>query len=70
MFHTPKPEQDTPSKICFIFQECKYEWIPENKSFQAIEFPTRHMLATYLNYKGHQDDDDVARVQKKFGPNK
>jgi cation-transporting ATPase 13A1 len=28
------------------------------------------MLATYLYHKGHQDDNETARVLKKFGSNR
>lgn len=63
-------EDESPPRICFLFQECKYEWDSECKSFQAIEFPTKKRLGTYLNHKGFQEDEETTLALKKYGPNR
>ncbi|ODM96004.1 Manganese-transporting ATPase 13A1 [Orchesella cincta] len=56
--------------VWIVFQELKYEWDFETKSFQAIRFPVRHMLKTYLNHKGYADDVEITNSSRKYGGNR
>jgi hypothetical protein len=55
--------------VWLVFQENKYEWNFESNCFEAIEFPIKFRLSTYLNYKGFQEDVEVANSTRKYGAN-
>lgn len=56
--------------IWLVFQETKYEWNFEAEIFEAIDFPVRFKLSTYLNHKGYLEDQDVSNASRKYGGNK
>lgn len=63
-------QEDDKWIIWIVFQDLKYEWDFDSKSFQGIEFPVRHMLKSYLNHKGFMDDGEISNANRKFGKNR
>ena len=41
----------------------------EKKQFVTLTFPVNHSVQFYMDWKGYQDDGDVAAAEKKFGTN-
>ena len=56
-------------EIGFIFQKLKYVFDDEKKTFKRVEFPADHSYQHYLNWKGYESDEDLAKVEKHFGNN-
>jgi cation-transporting ATPase 13A1 len=54
---------------CFMFQKLKYVWNDERKVFRGIEFPLDHSFGYYLNWRGHETEEEVAEAEKKLGNN-
>ncbi|PVD22376.1 hypothetical protein C0Q70_18186 [Pomacea canaliculata] len=58
-------------RLWFIFQKTKYVYDgTEKKQFQPLTFPIDHSIHYYMDWKGYQDDTEVAAAEKKFGLNK
>ncbi|XP_076436268.1 endoplasmic reticulum transmembrane helix translocase-like [Babylonia areolata] len=56
--------------LWFLFQKTKYLYDrEEKKQFTPLTFPINHSVQYYMDWKGYQDDSDVAAAEKKFGTN-
>ena len=57
-------------QLWFNFQKTKYLYdAEEKKRFEAVPFPVDLPLKDYQNWKGYQEDEDVAKVKRKYGDN-
>ncbi|XP_049787588.1 endoplasmic reticulum transmembrane helix translocase [Schistocerca cancellata] len=55
--------------IWFMFQKTKYVWDPEKKQFRGLQFPISLPFGDYMDWKGHQEDSDVANADLRYGRN-
>ena len=63
-------QQEEEEGLWFLFQKTKYLYDgEEKKTFVPLTFPTHHSVQFYMDWKGYQDDSDVAAAVKKFGTN-
>ena len=63
-------QQEEGEGLWFLFQKTKYLYDgEEKKTFVPLTFPTHHSVQFYMDWKGYQDDSDVAAAVKKFGTN-
>lgn len=53
----------------FTFQKIKYTWDENKKQFRSIEFPINRTFQEYFDSKGHEDDDELEVIEKRFGKN-
>ncbi|XP_054281923.1 endoplasmic reticulum transmembrane helix translocase [Macrosteles quadrilineatus] len=60
------PEQNA---IWFIFQKTKYVWDEDKKQFRGLQFPTDMSFREYTEWKGYQEDTDIASAEIKYGKN-
>ncbi|KAK7094549.1 endoplasmic reticulum transmembrane helix translocase-like [Littorina saxatilis] len=57
-------------ELWFQFQKTKYLYDgDEKKQFVHVTFPIDHSVNFYMDWKGYQDDEEVAAAEKKFGIN-
>ena len=52
------------------FQKLKYTWDEERKVFRGVEFPTDRSYRYYLDYRGHETDEDLQGIKRHFGDNR
>ncbi|XP_037794888.1 manganese-transporting ATPase 13A1-like [Penaeus monodon] len=69
--HKTLISKDAPEKsIWFIFQKTKYIWdSEERKQFVGLKFPIDHQLRTYTEWRGYQEDTDLAAAEGRYGKN-
>nr|KAG5706602.1 hypothetical protein BaRGS_005672 [Batillaria attramentaria] len=66
---TCSKREDEP-ELWFNFQKTKYIYDgEEKKQFVPLTFPVNHSVHYYMDWKGYQDDTDVAAAERKFGTN-
>lgn len=53
----------------FIFQKTKYVWDEDKKQFRGLQFPTDLSFKEYVEWKGYQEDVDIANAEMKYGKN-
>ena len=58
----------TSSSWCY-FQKLKYVWDEDKKTFRGLQFPTDKSFTLYLNWKGHEDDTQLAEYEQIYGNN-
>ncbi|KAK7497039.1 hypothetical protein BaRGS_00011775 [Batillaria attramentaria] len=64
-----RQREDEP-ELWFNFQKTKYIYDgEEKKQFVPLTFPVNHSVHYYMDWKGYQDDTDVAAAERKFGTN-
>lgn len=66
--HSPATRYD-PESIWFLFQKTKYTYNFKNKRFEVLQFPLNHEIVVYQEWKGYQEDHEIASVEKQFGKN-
>ena len=54
----------------FIFQKLKFTFDEERKLFRGVEFPTDKSYQFYLDYRGHEEEEQLEKVRRHFGDNK
>ncbi|XP_039280958.1 manganese-transporting ATPase 13A1 [Nilaparvata lugens] len=64
-----KDETTKSTQVYFLFQKTKYVWDEEKKQFRGLEFPAEHSFRHYMEWKGYQDDAEVAYAEQKYGKN-
>lgn len=55
--------------VWFIFQKTKYVWNEEKKQFKGLQFPVNNIFREYMEWKGYQEDSDIAEAEIKYGKN-
>ncbi|XP_067001393.2 endoplasmic reticulum transmembrane helix translocase [Anabrus simplex] len=65
--HHTKDENSV--SIWFIFQKTKYVWDEDKKRFNGLQFPINSSFGEYMDWKGYQEDQDVANADLKYGRN-
>lgn len=53
----------------FIFQKTKYVWNEEAEQFEGLQFPINNIFRDYMEWKGYQEDSDIAEAEVKYGKN-
>lgn len=53
----------------FTFQKIKYVWDDNKKQFRATEFPINRPYQEYFDSKGHEEENELAIAEKRFGKN-
>lgn len=62
--------KDAKEAIWFSFQKAKYIWDgEERKQFVGLQFPVDLQLRTYAEWRGYQEDADLAAAEQRFGKN-
>ena len=56
-------------QISCVFQKLKFTWDDNKKTFRGIEFPTNLSFTHYLNWKGHEDENQLLQQEKIYGVN-
>ena len=56
-------------QISCIFQKLKFTWDDNKKTFRGLEFPTNLSYNHYLNWKGHEDENQIMEQDKIYGIN-
>ena len=56
-------------QIYCIFQKLKFTWDDNKKTFRGLEFPTNLSFTHYLNWKGHEDDNQLSAQERNYGIN-
>ena len=41
----------------------------EKKQFLAVQFPINHTFKQYMEWKGYQEEADIAKAERKYGKN-
>ncbi|XP_063229452.1 endoplasmic reticulum transmembrane helix translocase isoform X2 [Bacillus rossius redtenbacheri] len=67
--HHHKNEATGSVLIWFIFQKTKYVWDENKKRFSGLQFPIHLRFGDYMEWKGYQDDDEVAAADMKYSRN-
>lgn len=68
--HKTPISKDTVESIWFTFQKTKYIWdSDEKKQFVGLKFPVDLQLRTYAEWRGYQEDTDLASAEQKYGKN-
>lgn len=62
-------DQDLQTIIWFKYQEIKYIWNDNKKCFHSLEFPISSSVEHYVNCKGFNSDDQLARSIQLYGRN-
>lgn len=63
-------QKEEGEELWFQFQKTKYLYDgDEKKQFVHVTFPIDHSVNFYMDWKGYQDDEEVAAAEKKFGIN-
>ncbi|XP_050428737.1 endoplasmic reticulum transmembrane helix translocase [Adelges cooleyi] len=55
--------------VWFRYQEIKYVWFEEKKSFRSLEFPISKTISEYTNSKGCETDEQLAKAVQLYGRN-
>lgn len=42
----------------------------EKKCFKEVKFPIDWQFKDYLEWKGYQEEDDIAKAEKQYGKNR
>ncbi|XP_054157015.1 endoplasmic reticulum transmembrane helix translocase-like [Oppia nitens] len=61
--------KDGGEEIWFTFQKTKYVYDFESKRFHVLSFPINLEITAYQNWKGYQDDQELAGIERRFGRN-
>ncbi len=57
-------------EMWIVFQKMTYLYdAEEKKQFQPVEFPVNHSFKQYMEWKGYQEDAEIAKAEKKYGKN-
>ncbi|XP_068228733.1 endoplasmic reticulum transmembrane helix translocase [Palaemon carinicauda] len=63
-------KEDEAESIWFTFQKTKYMWDgEERKRFKGLHFPIDLQLRTYAEWRGYQEDSDLAGAERIYGKN-
>ncbi|XP_025416038.1 manganese-transporting ATPase 13A1 isoform X1 [Sipha flava] len=62
-------DQDLQTIIWFRYQEIKYIWNDNKKCFHSLDFPISCSVEHYVNCKGFNSDDQLARAVQLYGRN-
>lgn len=52
-----------------IFQNLRFEWDPEKRTFRGLDFPTDRRVDHYINWKGYEDEAQLAKAADIYGDN-
>lgn len=63
-------DQDLQTVTWFRYQEIKYVWNEDKKYFHSLKFPIDNLIEQYVNSKGYNSDDQLARAVQLYGQNK
>lgn len=62
-------DQDLKTVTWFRYQEIKYVWNDDKKCFHSLEFPIANAISQYINCKGYNSDEELARAIQLYGRN-
>lgn len=62
-------DQDLQTVTWFRYQEIKYVWNEDKKCFNSLEFPISNVIEHYVNCKGYNSDEQLARAVQLYGRN-
>ncbi len=62
--------KDDCGETFWIFQKLKYTFDAEKRLFRAVEFPADQSCQHYLEWKGYEDDETLAKAERHYGNNK
>ncbi len=65
-----RKEEEDGKEVYFLFQKLKFTFDRDKKQFRGVSFPTDRSYRYYMDCKGHEDETELAKVQKHFGDNK
>ena len=51
------------------FQKLKYVWDRDKKTFRGLDFPTDQSFNYYLEWKGHEEETNLAEQEQHYGNN-
>lgn len=64
-----KISDDGQEVLWFRFQKTKYIFNERLEKFEVLKFPVNLNLSFYLDWKGHQEENDLALAEKHYGKN-
>ena len=53
----------------WMFQKLKFIWDRDKKLFRGVEFPADKSYRQYLDWKGWESDEDLAKTEAEYGNN-
>ncbi|KAL4219329.1 hypothetical protein ACF0H5_021909 [Mactra antiquata] len=56
-------------ELWFNFQKTKYMYENDKKTFVTLSFPVSETIETYMESKGHQEEEDIKHAENVFGKN-
>lgn len=62
-------DQESQTFIWFRYQEIKYIWNDNKKCFHSVEFPISSSVEHYINCKGYNSGEQLARAVQLYGRN-
>lgn len=62
--------QDQQTISWFRYQEIKYVWNDDKKCFHSLDFPISNTIEEYVNCKGYNSDEQLARAVQLYGQNR
>ena len=62
-------QADGKDEIWFNFQKTKYMFDPEVNTFVTLTFPVSNTIATYLESKGLQEEEEIKQTENIYGKN-
>lgn len=63
-------DEDQQRVSWFRYQEIKYLWNDDKKSFNSLEFPIANTIEQYATCKGYNSDEQLARAVQMYGQNR
>lgn len=69
LYRTKSETNSGEDTIWFSFQKTKYIYDFETNKFKVLSFPINLEIKDYQNWKGYQDDIELAAIEKRFGRN-
>lgn len=63
-------DQDQQTVTWFRYQEIKYVWNDDKKCFHSLDFPISNTIEEYVNCKGYNSDEQLARAVQLYGQNR
>ncbi|XP_013793364.1 manganese-transporting ATPase 13A1-like [Limulus polyphemus] len=67
--HHDQGDGEKGGQVWFVFQKTKYVYEPNKKCFQGLEFPVALPMLCYQEWKGYQEDSEIAAAERKYGKN-
>ncbi|XP_053209621.1 endoplasmic reticulum transmembrane helix translocase-like [Panonychus citri] len=64
-----KISDDNSEILWFRFQKTKYIYNEKDGQFEVLKFPVNLNLSFYLEWKGHQEENELSLAEKHYGKN-